>query len=367
MVAASDTQQKGTDMTTNAPLDPQHPHPPTAPPPAGVTHGATSDKSFLTTWLLSWLLGGFGADRFYLGKIGTGIAKLLTFGGLGVWWLIDLIMVLAGAARDRLGRPLAGFREQRKIAWIVTGAVVAVGLIVNVATGMGSAGPASNSTPDTKPGIDSSAAPAPIADPSDNVAQPEASASETNAASAWADKTFGTFAPQSHSGTGDDVITLPSGVKAAMVTATHNGSANFAVSPIDASNASTGELLVNTIGSYSGVTAYGMSALGDAVSLRIMADGDWTIDIAPIAAAPVMPADVASSGDAVYLYSGPAGKITATHDGAANFIVMEETGSAFAFGLLVNEIGAYSGTVPLSSGPSLVIVKADGSWTLATE
>ena len=42
----------------------------------------------------------------------------------------------------------------------------------------------------------------------------------------------------------------------------------------------------------------------------------------------------------------------------------EETGEAFNFGLLINEIGAYSGTVPLSSGPSVIVAGADGNWTL---
>ena len=44
--------------------------------------------------------------RFYVGKVGTGILQLLTFGGLGIWALIDLIMILVGTFRDKQDRVL---------------------------------------------------------------------------------------------------------------------------------------------------------------------------------------------------------------------------------------------------------------------
>ena len=51
-------------------------------------------KSYVTAVLLSFFLGVLGIDRFYLGYTGLGIAKLLTFGGLGIWALIDFIMII---------------------------------------------------------------------------------------------------------------------------------------------------------------------------------------------------------------------------------------------------------------------------------
>jgi len=63
-----------------------------------------SPKSRLATTLLAFFLGEFGVHRFYLGKIGTAIAMLLTFGGLGIWALIDFIMAVSGAMKDKEGR-----------------------------------------------------------------------------------------------------------------------------------------------------------------------------------------------------------------------------------------------------------------------
>ena len=41
-------------------------------------------------------LGGFGADRFYLGLWKEGIGKLFSFGGLGVWTLLDVVLIGTG-------------------------------------------------------------------------------------------------------------------------------------------------------------------------------------------------------------------------------------------------------------------------------
>ncbi len=62
-----------------------------------------SEKGFVTTLLLCLLLGGLGVHRFYVGKIGTGIAQLLTLGGLGIWALVDLIYIAIGKFTDKHG------------------------------------------------------------------------------------------------------------------------------------------------------------------------------------------------------------------------------------------------------------------------
>lgn len=62
-----------------------------------------SEKRIVPTLLLCTLLGVFGAHRFYVGKIGTGLLQLLTLGGLGVWVLVDMVLLITGAFRDGEG------------------------------------------------------------------------------------------------------------------------------------------------------------------------------------------------------------------------------------------------------------------------
>ena len=63
-----------------------------------------SDKDFLTTLIFCFFLGGWGVHRFYTGKIGTGILMIFTFAGLGIWFLIDLIMICTNSFKDVNGR-----------------------------------------------------------------------------------------------------------------------------------------------------------------------------------------------------------------------------------------------------------------------
>ena len=65
-----------------------------------------SEKSNLAALLLCLFLGILGIHRFYVGKIGTGVLQLLTIGGLGIWALIDLIIIAVGTFTDGEGNTL---------------------------------------------------------------------------------------------------------------------------------------------------------------------------------------------------------------------------------------------------------------------
>ena len=68
--------------------------------------GMTSDTDWVVLVLVSFFAGAFGVDHFITGKIGTGVLKLVTLGGCGIWALIDFIMALTGNFKDSNGLPV---------------------------------------------------------------------------------------------------------------------------------------------------------------------------------------------------------------------------------------------------------------------
>lgn len=60
----------------------------------GVPCVKYSEQYFTTTLLYSILLGFLGMDRFCLGQTGTAVGKLLTLGGVGIWWVIDIVLLI---------------------------------------------------------------------------------------------------------------------------------------------------------------------------------------------------------------------------------------------------------------------------------
>jgi TM2 domain-containing membrane protein YozV len=87
----------------------------------------TVKRKWFLAFIFSLILGVFGVDRFYLGKTGTGILKLLTLGGFGLWYIIDLILI---ATRNMSGIEwVENNKNDKRNALIVFSIVVFIGIV----------------------------------------------------------------------------------------------------------------------------------------------------------------------------------------------------------------------------------------------
>ncbi len=92
-------------------------------------------RHFLAVFFLSFMWGTFGVDRLYLGKIWTGLLKLLTLGGFGLWTLIDLVLVMSGSMRDKQGNEMLEAERYKKFAHnttIIFGLVMGLIVILSI-------------------------------------------------------------------------------------------------------------------------------------------------------------------------------------------------------------------------------------------
>jgi hypothetical protein len=82
-------------------------------------------RDFRRVLVVSVLAGFLGADRFYERKYISGVLKLATAGGLGIWWIADIVAILNGRATDKDGHHYIGEKKHRAIAWALTAALFA--------------------------------------------------------------------------------------------------------------------------------------------------------------------------------------------------------------------------------------------------
>lgn len=168
--------------------------------------------------------------------------------------------------------------------------------------------------------------------------------------------------PVTFTGSGDDIIDVPSNLSTSLVTAKYEGSHNFVVKALDKSMNSV-DLLVNTIGTYDGTTLIGTRS-ATVSHLEINSSGPWTVTLTPLEDAPSLTNGESYQGDKIFkLSASNANKLTITNNGKSNFVVRGVMGSG-DINLLVNEIGNYSGTV-VNKNYSLLMVESSGTWSVS--
>ncbi|MHA6525121.1 hypothetical protein [Tessaracoccus sp. G1721] len=166
-----------------------------------------------------------------------------------------------------------------------------------------------------------------------------------------------------YSGTGTSIVTLPAGVDNGTVTATFTPADEYdylSITGLDSANAEADYPLWLDTSVVQGTGAFGL--YDDIRQLQIDADGAWQIVIKPLSVARQFTTDATGQGPDVLWYMGSPRTATLTHTGASNFIV-EQYGDEWK--LLANKIGATTAQAALLAGPSLVVIDADGGWTIS--
>jgi hypothetical protein len=168
--------------------------------------------------------------------------------------------------------------------------------------------------------------------------------------------------PRVVKGRGDDVVDIPPLTELSVVVFDCRCSSNTVLKSDGPES-----LLVNEIGAYKGKRWINLEDGAQTTQFEIEASGRWTLTIGSVdqLATKAASGRASGKGDDVIVLGGSATKARITHSkGSSNFVVTAyslETGDG---GLLVNEIGGYSGTRPLQA-PALVEVTADGAWTIS--
>ena len=194
-----------------------------------------------------------------------------------------------------------------------------------------------------------------------DVPDEEPSEGETTTVREIAEMNYGVFEAFTVEGFGEQVIELPAAALAGIVTATSEGAGEFTIVGRDSGGQNV-DLLVKHRGPYSGTTFYSDEVSGKVASLLITGDS-WRLSVAPVASAEEFSGSASGTGDAVLLYDSAAPELQITHAGRLPFTVfMDGNGQ----GVVVDTVGEYQDSVEVRPGPAVLIVTADGDWSIAT-
>jgi len=166
------------------------------------------------------------------------------------------------------------------------------------------------------------------------------------------------------SGVGDSVADLEKWAGPALAHITYTGGSNFAVWNYGPDGEKI-DLLVNTIGAYDGTRPIDFLEDEDTVRFEVKSSGEWVMQVLPLSDVrrETIPGIFKGVGDDVVFLSGGTPDLLKADASSAqsNFAI-------WAFGdgrdLLINEIAPYIGTVVMPSGMFLLVVVAQGNWTM---
>ena len=170
--------------------------------------------------------------------------------------------------------------------------------------------------------------------------------------------------PKVYTGKGDNVLKIDKASGPAVVSFTCAKCSGNTIVQSDGADS----VLVNTIGSYTGKRALDVTDGSTTTRLTIKATGSWRVTVGGLdqATQATGTAPVTGKGDDVIMLSGSTTTAAITNKGQANFIVQVTPTEDGVPDVAVNEIGSYTGTVPLAA-PALVQVTSEGTWSITPQ
>lgn len=262
----------------------------------------------------------------------------------------------------------------RKVGIPVWALIAAVFVfIVGLAAAAGPSDPqdgstaAAESTTTAKPTATSGQAPA-TTTPATTASTTPTTAKPTTTTARPTTTTAAPLAPTVYEGSGTAVVTVKLAPSQIIVNASHGGSSNFIVKPVDQTG-TAGSSLINEIGPYSGRLL--VPDPTKVVALSVKADGPWRFEFNELR--PGVTVNVAKVGepyngngkDVVMVALPSTGLVKAAFTAtASNFIVRPYDSSGRGSSSLVNEIAPWSGEVIVKNATVLLDVDATGPWTM---
>lgn len=164
-------------------------------------------------------------------------------------------------------------------------------------------------------------------------------------------------------GTGQQVVELPEGNQRVVVHATADGEGLFALNALDSEGDYVEDLAFSPPGTpYDGLQLI-VTPIDEVVAIEVKAKGDWTLELLQSDQVPVVEDEFAGTGDSVVQYDGAGGEATVASDGRGRFSVQAEDGRY----VVPETNGPYAGTETVQSGPVLIEVRSQGSWTVSID
>lgn len=276
-----------------------------------------------------------------------------------------------------------------KLPWIIVSAlaaVIVVALVVFVAVSNSAPKPEPTNTgiptvtPTPHPTATPTKTPTPTVTPTPTpTPTPTKTSSPTPSptvtpVSTWAEKTYGTFAPVSRlNQTGTKVVDFGNNITAGLVKidTTNLSNDSFTVEVLATDNTTVIDTLVVSEDSYTGTTAFGLVATAGqtpgALKITTNQNVTWSVLISPISSAPQGPLATSTDtqNDTVYLYGGGAATLHAqTFTPNQGIVVTQYFGPSASALTLVNSPTMVDQRGPISAGPSVVTIQANGSWNV---